>query len=272
MKADFEKGIKYNDLAEKYGISKGTISKYKKKYGWKRPHKKAETKWKQKPKVSKKVSSKKLSNNQSADSKWKRFCLVYLRKFNATQAYMDVYDCSYETALVSGPRLLGNVRVKSYLNALKQKQSDELYLTSLDLTKEEMKIAFANLSDFLTPKHIRQQRLDADGNPQTDYDGNEIIDEYDEFILTNPKKADWSVIKSVHRGKDGLVVELYDKQKAIMDLYKRLPDAPDARIAKAKADMLDTDNNKEMSQVDKLMMALEDADDKLDDKGDADNG
>ena len=259
----YETGCKYKDISNDLNIPVNTLKSWRNREKWERKNSR-----KVAPQNNKKVADAKLSQNQSADSKWKRFCLVYLRKFNATQAYMDVYDCSYETAMVNGSKLLSNTKVKNYLNALKQKQSDELYLTSLDLTKEEMKIAFANLSDFLTPKHIRQQRLDADGNPQTDYDGNEIIDEYDEFILTNPKKADWSVIKSVHRGKDGLVVELYDKQKAIMDLYKRLPDAPDARIAKAKADMLDTDNNKEMSQVDKLMMALEDADDKLDDNDD----
>lgn len=33
-----------------------------------------------------------------------------------------------------------------------------------------------------------------------------------------------SLVKSMHRGKDGLVIELYDKQKAQQVLLDRLPE------------------------------------------------
>lgn len=75
----------------------------------------------------------------------------------------------------------------------------------------------------------------------------------------------------MHRGKDGLVVKLQDKQKAIDTLLKQLPDDKDKleierlkkqnKLLELKIRTLDTDNNKQMTQIDKLMQALEIADD-----------
>lgn len=257
----YQNGMKYKDIAESLDISAGTIRSWRARDKWKRKKKTATQQKNVATKiesVAKNVATKKLSKQQSTDDKWKQFCLVYLRKHNATQAYIDVYDCSYETALVSGPRLLGNVRVKNYLDELRAEQTKELYLSALDVQREQAKIAFANLADYLTAKHIRQERLDPDGHPVVDVDGQPIIDEYDELILTNPEKADWSIISEVHRGKDGLVVKLYDKQKALDFLAKSLPDTTQARIDKAKADMLDSDNNEEMSQMEMLLSKLKD--------------
>lgn len=268
----YENGMKYKDIAEALDISAGTIRSWRARDKWKRKKKTATQQKNVATKiesVAKNVATKKLSKQQSTDDKWKQFCLVYLRKHNATQAYIDVYDCSYETALVSGPRLLGNVRVKNYLDELRAEQTKELYLSALDVQREQAKIAFANLADYLTAKHIRQERLDPDGHPVVDVDGQPIIDEYDELILTNPEKADWSIISEVHRGKDGLVVKLYDKQKALDFLAKSLPDTTQARIDKAKADMLDTDNNEEMSQMEMLLSKLKD--DSMKDEGVDDN-
>lgn len=268
----YQNGMKYKDIAEALDISAGTIRSWRARDKWKRKKKTATQQKNVATKienVAKNVATKKLSKQQSTDDKWKQFCLVYLRKHNATQAYIDVYDCSYETALVSGPRLLGNVRVKNYLDELRAEQTKELYLSALDVQREQAKIAFANLADYLTAKHIRQERLDPDGHPVVDVDGQPIIDEYDELILTNPEKADWSIISEVHRGKDGLVVKLYDKQKALDFLAKSLPDTTQARIDKAKADMLDTDNNAEMSQMEMLLSKLKD--DSMKDEGVNDN-
>lgn len=256
----YEDGCKYKDIAEQLDISINTVKSWRTREKWKR--KKSASKDKKVApeikKVAKKVASVKLSARKPADDKWKQFCLVYLQRYNATQAYLDVYDCDYDTAKINGSKLLTNTNVKSYLDELRAEQAKELYLTAQDVQREQAKIAFANLADYLTAKHIRQERLDPDGHPVVDVDGQPIIDEYDELILTNPEKADWSIISEVHRGKDGLVVKLYDKQKALDYLAKSLPDTTQARIDKAKADMLDTDNNEEMSQMEMLLSKLKD--------------
>lgn len=265
LKADFESGIKYDELADKYGISKGTISKYKKKYNWKRNNGNEATKQrKQNKKVSSKVSNVQLSNQQSTNDRWKQFCFQYLQCYNATQAYMSVYDCDYNTAMVNGSTLLRNTKVKSYLDELRAEQSNELYVSVKDILKQELKIAYGNIGDYLTVKTIKQERLDADGHPVVDVDGQPIIDEYNRFVVTDPDKLDWSIVQEAHTGKDGLVVKLYDKHKALSELLKRLPDADEARIAKSKADILDTDNDNTMTQVDKLINMINDADDEGD--------
>lgn len=256
----YENGCKYKDIAEQLDISINTVKSWRTREKWKR--KKSATKDKKVApeikKVAKKVAPAKLSNQKSTNERWREFCLHYLQSYNATQAYMNVYDCDYESAKVSGPRLLANVRVKSYIDELRAQQSNELYVSVKDILKQELKIAYGNIGDYLTVKTIKQERLDADGHPVVDVDGQPIVDEYNRFVVTDPDKLDWSIVQEAHTGKDGLVVKLYDKHKALSELLKRLPDADEARIAKSKADSLDTDNNEEMSQMEMLLSKLKD--------------
>lgn len=256
----YENGCKYKDIAEQLDISINTVKSWRTREKWKR--KKGASKDKKVApeikKVAKKVATKKLSKQQPTDDKWKQFCLVYLQSYNATQAYMKVYDVDYETAMASGSRLLRNDKVKSFLEELKRQQANELYITSTDVIKQQMKIAYGNIGDYLEVFTVSQARVDDNGDPMLDEDGNPIVDRYNEFVAQDPSKVDWSIVKSAHKGRDGLVLELYDKQKALDFLAKSLPDTTQARIDKAKADMLDTDNNEEMSQMEMLLSKLKD--------------
>lgn len=256
----YEDGCKYKDIAEQLDISINTVKSWRTREKWKR--KKGASKDKKVApeikKVAKKVATKKLSKYHSTDDRWKRFCLQYLQSYNATQAYMQVYNCDYESAKVSGPRLLSNDRIKSLLEELKSQQANELYITSTDVIKQQMKIAYGNIGDYLEVFTVSQSRVDDNGDPMLDEDGNPIVDRYNEFVAQDPSKVDWSIVKSAHKGRDGLVLELYDKQKALDFLAKSLPDTTQARIDKAKADMLDTDNNEEMSQMEMLLSKLKD--------------
>lgn len=265
-KSMYEQGCKYKEIADKLDISINTIKSWRTRDKWKRKNGASKNK-KVAPeikKVAKRVASVQLSNQQSTNDRWKQFCFQYLQCYNATQAYMNVYDCTYETAKANGPALLANTRVKSYIDELRAEQSNELYVSVKDILKQELKIAYGNIGDYLTVKTIKQERLDADGKPVVDVDGQPIIDEYNRFVVTDPDKLDWSIVQEAHTGKDGLVVKLYDKHKALSELLKRLPDADEARIAKSKADILDTDNDSTMTQVDKLINMINDADDEGD--------
>lgn len=258
----YENGYKYKDIASTLDISINTIKSWRTRDKWKR-RKKSATKNKVAPipkKVAKKVAPVKLSNQQSTNDRWKQFCFQYLQCYNATQAYMKVYNCDYDTALASGSRLLGNVKVKKYISKVRNEQSNELYVSVKDILKQELKIAYGNIGDYLTVKTIKQERLDDSGKPVVDIDGKPIVDEYNRFVVTDPDKLDWSIVQEAHTGKDGLVVKLYDKHKALSELLKRLPDTSQARIDKAKADSLSNDKNDQMQQIDKLLNAIEDND------------
>lgn len=263
-KAMYEQGKKYKDIAEELDISASTIRSWRAREKWKRKkgnatqQKNVATKINN---VAKNVATKKLSKKQSTDDKWKKFCLLYLQSYNATQSYMKVYDCDYDTANANSFRLLAKDSVKSYLDELRAAQASELYLSALDVQRQQAKIAFANLADYVEIKTIHQVRLDDKGFPVVDVDGKPIIDSYNEIVAIDPDKIDYTIVKSVHRGKDGLVLELYDKQKALDFLAKSLPDTAQARIDKAKADSLDTDNNEQMNSIDNLLNKIEGVDD-----------
>ncbi|MCG3024105.1 terminase small subunit, partial [Escherichia coli] len=57
--------------------------------------------------------------------KQRLFCIHYLKNFNATQAAIKA-GYSSDTAHVQGPRLLGNVRVATYIRELKQTLTENL--------------------------------------------------------------------------------------------------------------------------------------------------
>lgn len=107
---------------------------------------------------------------------------------------------------------------------------------------------------------IKTKRVYLKGNDVLDIYGNPIIDEQTQVVMKDKDTIDWSVVKDVHYGQDGLVVNLYDKLQALFELLKRLPDSNEERILKGKADLLDTDNNKEISQIDRLLLILDNKD------------
>lgn len=50
------------------------------------------------------------------NSKHKAFCDDYLITLNATESYMKVYGCSYDTARANGCKLLANANISEYIN------------------------------------------------------------------------------------------------------------------------------------------------------------
>lgn len=52
--------------------------------------------------------------------------------FNATKAYMDAYECDYNTANTNGPRLLVNASIRTVIDA----EIDSLLANKKELTKK----------------------------------------------------------------------------------------------------------------------------------------
>ncbi|WP_225362894.1 terminase small subunit [Apilactobacillus micheneri] len=170
--------------------------------------------------------------------KQKRFCLLYLQYFNATKAYLEVYDCSYNTAMVNGSMLLRNTKIKDLLHELTAQQSTDLYITSTELIKREIKMLYASIKDYITIKTVSTARTDYDNKPVLDTSGNQIIDHYNEIYVENPEEMDWSLVSEFRDGKDGTVIKLPDKVKLLKDLLDRLSDneITDAKLSKIKAE------------------------------------
>ena len=140
---DYRAGMKYKEIADKYGVTINTVKSWKTRYKWSKDEEKVCTQ-NQKSVHTKKEEKKEVKEvfveevdqvmkNPDLTEKQRLFCIYYVRCFNATKAYQKAYDCSYETAMAAGPRMLGNVRVKNEIQQLKQNRLNREYFAEEDV-------------------------------------------------------------------------------------------------------------------------------------------
>ncbi|MFM2490832.1 terminase small subunit [Enterococcus avium] len=133
----------------------------------------------------------------------------------------------YKTANVNGSRLLVNASVKNELHKLKSELQQDNFVTTKDLIKEYIKQAFSDITDFTEfgSQTRVETELDEDMKPTPvlDSETGEPITYLTSFVaLKNSEDVDGTLIQEVKKGKDGVSVKLYDKQKAMSELMKYL--------------------------------------------------
>ncbi len=223
------------ELAVKYGIKYPTIKSRKQRQGWKKDAsiKRKDASRKDASKVRRKdvnVSIK--EKNEEAPELSDRqvlFCFHYVKSFNATMAAIKA-GYAKSGAHVEGCRLLKNPKVREYIKQLKAEMQEEVMLNATDVLQEYMKIAFADISDYIDfgQKEILVG-VDKKGNPIT-----RTVNAVD---LIDSDQVDGSVIQEIRQGKSGVSVKLQDKMKALEKLEKYfdlLPDHQQRRFAEEK--------------------------------------
>lgn len=248
---DYNAGMKYKDIADKYGVTINTVKSWKRRYEWVRnksapPQKSVHTKSKKgatKNEVEQVIDE--LADSELTD-KQKAFVIEYVRLFNATQAYINVYDVDYDTAKANGPRMLANARVKSLIQDMRQARLHDLGANKEDILADLMKQAFSDIGDYLDFGNNNVSIKDDYGKDMLDKDGKPLISHRSWVQLKDKSKVDTSLIKKVSIGRDGVVLDLYDKQaaqkKLLEELNKLTPDDmqnAQVRKAKAEADMIE---------------------------------
>lgn len=222
---DYAAGMKYKDIAEKYGVSLNTVKSWRKRNGWSRG---APSSKKGAPETSKRVHPKnvpKAIEESDATEKQKMFALYYLERFNGTWAYMKAYKVDADIARASAPRLLANVSVKTMIDELKKEQAAELHMTQLDVLAEAAKQVKADIGDYIEFGSADEPLVDKRGHKIIDSKtGKQKTARLSHVNLRNQSQVDTSLLKSVHIGRDGVVVEMYDKQKAMEMLLRNLPE------------------------------------------------
>ncbi|TPF02170.1 terminase [Weissella paramesenteroides] len=285
-KQDYLAGMKIKDIAQKIGKSASTIRSWKSRYKWddvsdkvaKAATKSVATKRNKNATQHKNVAMSQKADqviNELADSdltdKQKAFVIEYVRLFNATQAYINVYDVNYKTALAAGPRMLGNVRIQSLIQELREAKLHDLGANRQDILTDLMKQSFSDIGDYLDFGKDDIFSKDYKGDKKLDVDGNPIIKHSSWVQLKDKSKVDTSLIKKVSIGRDGVVLDLYDKQTAqarlLAELNKQQPDElskaqvkrakAEAILAEAKASRVDDDQSSEEVMLAKIMDALE---------------
>ena len=187
--------------------------------------------------------------NTELTDKQRLFCVCYVRCFNATKAYQKAYGVDYYTAVVNGPRLLGNARVKEEIQRLKQNRLNREFFSEEDLFQKYMDIAYADITDFTEFGNKEIKVI----NPDTGKNEKFTISYVN---IKDSSEVDGTLISEVSKGKDGVKVKLADRLKAMEWLDKHMGLATEeqkARIAVLKAQ---TKAENENSTVDDWISAV----------------
>lgn len=274
---DYMSGMKYKDIADKYGVTLNTVKSWKQRYDWSKKgvHTKSE-----------KVCTQKIENVESANKqreamqdeviqvieneelndKQRLFCLYYVRCFNATKAYQKAYECDYITANTNGSRLLVNASIKKEIQKLKQNKLNREFFSEEDVFQKYMDIAFADITDYVKFGQETVPVMGPFGPIQIKDD-----DTGEKVTLTKVVNAvrfidsdlvDGTLISEVKQGKDGASIKLLDRQKALQWLAEHLDLATEEQ--KAKIELLKTqsmqkqgkDKDKELEKLDKVLSEI----------------
>lgn len=219
---DYKNGMKYKDIASKYGVSLNTVKSWKLRYwasdGSHTVARKVCTRKKKVAHLMEDATKKTLENDNLTDEQ-QMFCLNYIKTFNATQSYINAYHCTYNSALCAGPRLLGNVRIREEIQRLKEIKRQQITCSADDLVEMNMRIAFGDLGNYLTFGQ-EEIELSIDGMPMLDEDGKKKKIKVNRVNLNESVNVDTQIIQEIKQGKDGVSIKLADKNKAIDWLTK----------------------------------------------------
>lgn len=255
-------------IAEQLDIPEKTISAWKSRDKWNAVLQKDECSTANKdssPKAREPTGKQMLKINDEAvelTEKQRLFCIHYLKNFNATQAAIKA-GYSSDTAHVQGPRLLGNVRVATYIRELKQTLTENLLLDAQDVLAKYIAIAFADISDFLTFGQKEQQVMTMYG-PLFEKDKNGKVDrnkpvmEIVNYVdFKDSAVVDGTIITEVKQGKEGISIKLADRLKALdklslyfdlfPDQFKRKIEEEKLKLAQAKVSKDGDDQEKDVA-------------------------
>ncbi|MCO6528743.1 MAG: terminase small subunit [Lactobacillus sp.] len=219
--------MKYRDIAEKYCVSINTVRSWKTRYKWQRKEMQKDVHINSKDVHTKTPTGEAITelNDSDLSDKQKEFVLEYLRIYNATQAYINVYDADYEVAKTNGPRLLRNAHIQKEVKRIREARLRELSIEPFDLIKDVVKEAKADIGDYLEfgswPEEIKDEETE---ETVTDADGKPVVIHHSFLYFKDKSKVDTSVIKKITKGKDGATIELFDKTKARDKLLEWLKD------------------------------------------------
>ena len=139
------------------------------------------------------------------------FCFHYMKTYNST---MSAVKAGYEPARAHtrGWALLKRPEVQGFLNEIRSRRNEELYIDGIDIMREYMKIAFADINDFVEFGSKKTRVFNEDG---------EFSDVDRSFVkLKDSSSVDGSVLQEVKVGRDGVAIKLLDKMKALDTLKK----------------------------------------------------
>ncbi|WP_068502325.1 terminase small subunit [Paenibacillus kribbensis] len=155
------------------------------------------------------------------------FTYEYLRDFNATRSAIAA-GYSKKTAYQIGFALLKKVEIQNIIRQLKESMIDEVGLNAQRVLMEYMKIAFADITDYVEFGQKEEDVLGLEGEPVFDSETGETKKYRSNYVsFKNSDEIDGTLVSEVKQGKDGVSVKLHDKTKALDVLTKYMDLLPD---------------------------------------------
>ncbi|OOR23178.1 terminase small subunit [Bacillus wiedmannii] len=193
------------------------------------------------PKTKEKL--KEILEDEELTEKERLFCLYYVKYFNGTQAALKA-GYSKDGAHVQASRLLRRERVSSYIKELKGELVENVFVEAMDVLKEYIKIAFADITNYVTFGQREVEFQDDEGNSFT-----RMMNFVD---LHEADMVDGSIITEVKLGKDGVSVRLADKMKALDKLSQYFDLVPDNFKKQIEEERHKMQMEVQKAQVDKI--------------------
>lgn len=162
-----------------------------------------------------------LFNDDGLNDQQRDFVMYYVESNNASQAYLKAYKCKKQYAGIMGSRLLKNPKVQSAVKRLKKILMKSFDVDVTSYVEYLLKVANADISDYITFEEEEVPVHDTDGNRMFDPDtGEPLTKKINKMHLTNSDFVDCSVVESIKQGRDGISIQLADKGKAWEKLAK----------------------------------------------------
>lgn len=266
----YKGNIQNREISQKLNVPEKTISGWKCKDKWnqkmngvlQKNTEYSEPKKNRKKDVAIEEVNQIIENSELTD-KQRLFCIYYVRCFNATKAYQKAYECSYETAMANGYKMLRNTQIKSEIHNLKQTRLNREFLTEEDIFQKYIDIAFADITDFLefTTEEVPVMSMYGPvkvENPETGQ--KEVLKERSNVVrFKDSSMVDGTIISEVKQGRDGASIKLADRMKALQWLSEHMDLATEeqkARIGVLKARAKVDDQVSVEDKVAKLFEAI----------------
>ncbi|MCQ6337769.1 terminase small subunit [Bacillus cereus] len=215
------------------------------------------------PKTKEKL--KEILEDEELTEKERLFCLYYVKYFNGTQAALKA-GYSKDGAHVQASRLLRRERVSSYIKELKGELVENVFVEAMDVLKEYIKIAFADITNYVTFGQ-REVELEPEERTTVDEEGKEVTEFITEtrmmnFIdLAESDMVDGSIITEVKQGRDGISIKLADKMKALDKLSLYFDLFPDNFKRKVDEERLHMQQEAQKVQIEKTKAEIKRIDD-----------
>lgn len=209
----YKKGKPLKEIAELLGINYNTVRQWKSRDKWDET---GVTTVRNKKRCNKKRIPKPIEPEGLSEQE-KLFCEIYINNFNATQAALKA-EYAPKSAHVTACRLLKKDKIKDYLKELREYKRATLLVEQDDIVERYMKIAFADMTDFVTFS-VKEVPIIAGGEVATAPDSKGVkrvlMRWSSEVEVKDSNYVDGGLISQISKGPSGIRIKLEDRMKAL---------------------------------------------------------